>query len=422
MKKIFSIALAATLLAAGCQKTEVIGLDDSKTGPAMTFSTEMKKITKVAEDPTRDATLHTQGFYLWAYADFTEAQMENITNVDKESTDDHLLIYDNMYKMHVTHKEEGGWDTDKEYYWPGTEKYLRFYAVSSNKLVDPKNTSAYIDPFTSVSIDHKTDDALSSLAVKDFYVDVANPVGDLMVADIVKQEQTKKAVELTFHHALSKVEFLFNTTQSTEHIVYVQKVTIDGMEYKGTLKVTSALEQSSTSGGEATVSQTESTTNPIVADVDFDWDLAYADATEANKKETDLKSFEMTWEDENHTITFQEGTVVDWIKNTGTNNSVTYEYNKQYGMQLKYKQTVAEITPAFTWLMLPQSVDGKTVEIIYLINNRQFKAIFPLKKDSVEEWTDNQYIRYIVTLAPNLITFSASSTDWDNATDVNHQN
>ena len=95
MKKIFSIALAATLLAAGCQKTEVIGLDDSKTGPAMTFSTEMKKITKVVEDATRDATLHTQGFYLWAYADFTEAQMENSTNVGND------LIYDNINKLHA---------------------------------------------------------------------------------------------------------------------------------------------------------------------------------------------------------------------------------------------------------------------------------------------------------------------------------
>ena len=43
MKKIFFVALAATLLAASCQKTEVI---NPVGGPVMSFNTGMGKITK----------------------------------------------------------------------------------------------------------------------------------------------------------------------------------------------------------------------------------------------------------------------------------------------------------------------------------------------------------------------------------------
>ena len=67
MKKILFAAFAASLLAASCQKTEVY--QPTTTGPEMTFSTEMKKITKA--DPSAsavgDANLQAQGFNVWAY-------------------------------------------------------------------------------------------------------------------------------------------------------------------------------------------------------------------------------------------------------------------------------------------------------------------------------------------------------------------
>ena len=67
-----------------------------------------------------------------------------------------------------------------------------------------------------------------------------------------------------------------------------------------------------------------------------------------------------------------------------------------------------------TWLMIPQEIKGKTVTITYLINDRQFKAIFPLSIETdLEDWVENQYIKYNVTLSPNKITFTADVTDWD---------
>jgi hypothetical protein len=67
-----------------------------------------------------------------------------------------------------------------------------------------------------------------------------------------------------------------------------------------------------------------------------------------------------------------------------------------------------------TWLMIPQSVEGKKVEITYLINERQFKSVFALDANLTDnKWDDNQYIRYTVTLAPNIIKFVPEVDGWD---------
>jgi hypothetical protein len=62
--------------------------------------------------------------------------------------------------------------------------------------------------------------------------------------------------------------------------------------------------------------------------------------------------------------------------------------------------------------MLPQSIEGKKVEITYLINERKFTSIFPLETAALKAWEDNQYVKYTITLAPNLISFNPSVEDW----------
>ena len=115
MKKILFTAFAATLFAASCQKTEIVGTTPVN-GPAMTFSTEMKKITKA--DPTADAeedeNLHAQGFYVWAYADF---DVTNASNVDKTTNSETYLIYDIMNGMKLTYSNSN-WSAPEnmEYY------------------------------------------------------------------------------------------------------------------------------------------------------------------------------------------------------------------------------------------------------------------------------------------------------------------
>ena len=67
MKKILFVAFAATLLAAGCQKTEII----NRVGDRIGFSTQLDKITKSVgtADAANDGeeNLLAQDFRVWAY-------------------------------------------------------------------------------------------------------------------------------------------------------------------------------------------------------------------------------------------------------------------------------------------------------------------------------------------------------------------
>jgi hypothetical protein len=459
MKKIFSIALAATLLAAGCQKTEVIGLDDSKTGPAMTFSTEMKKITKGTDDATTggntdgnqgtttptdgDLNLQKQGFNIWAYADFSAEDLENSTNVDKTSTDDRKLIYDGMYNLHVSYdKDKLAWDPGKEYYWPGQGKNLKFFAVSAPMSGNALPCTVEIESGIEKA-EGETDAPTPSMTITGFTVPngdpnvtsgAQGPNVDLMVADFRKQnqEQNQKVVALNFRHTLSKVEFVFktnespykegNTTEFKDNAtkVFVQKIEVKDLYDQGTLTV---------SPSAATASSTTSTDNAVVTPVQSAWTaLSYSTSNST-------KTFSAIYKDvdSNFPTSYQDAN-----GNTHTTSATT---NDNKALLL----TTAEKTFA-TWLMIPQAIkvdevkaqDGtitsgavdRIVEITYVINGRQFVSKFSLggrKSDNVYQvpsWGVNQYIKYTINLSPNLITFEAVTDDWNpnTGTNVEHQN
>ena len=103
MKKIFFVAIAATLLAAGCQKTEVI---NQYVGDSMTFSAGMGKLTKV-DDPALTDTpeLQQQGFKTWVYA----AYADPVNGIAVGN------VHDKMSGIDVTYKG-GAWCTSEEYF------------------------------------------------------------------------------------------------------------------------------------------------------------------------------------------------------------------------------------------------------------------------------------------------------------------
>ena len=67
MKKIFYVAISATLLAAGCQKTEIL---NQPVGEDLTFSAQMGKLTKA--DATVTDELKTQKIDVWAIAAYED--------------------------------------------------------------------------------------------------------------------------------------------------------------------------------------------------------------------------------------------------------------------------------------------------------------------------------------------------------------
>ena len=387
MKKILFAAFAATLLAAGCQKTEVY--QPANSGEKMTFSTEMKKITKA--DPSAaalgNANLEAQGFNVWAYADY---DVTNSTNVGTVGV--YQGIYDGIADLHVTYDDAdltdnnpGWWNPGKEYYWPGADKNLRFYAVSAATNTDKKlKYTVNINPVCPNNTQlEPTVTPEYELQVVDFVVSPQSPNEDLMVADFETQNQTNKTVNLDFNHTLAKVEFLFKTAtseknESKQPKVYVQKIKVDGMSTKGTLKVNSS----------------NSTESPALM---FDWSL--------NTEIANILEFTTT--SQANDITLDSNESMDWLEDAN--------YSEQKGLKLVPTVGDGPEVPAVTfatWLMLPQSLTSKFVEIIYVINNRQFMAKFPLEATSLTGWGVNSYTKYTVSLLPNLISFTATSRPW----------
>lgn len=388
MKKIFFVALAATLLAASCQKTEIINPVNPTGQPALSFTTVMKKLTKAVGTADADgegmANLKAQDFRVWAYADYEDP------NTDKTELD---KIYDGMSNLNIAYTEQtvttgeegsqttttvGSWAPAKEYYWPGKDKNLRFFAVSGVNLgVDLSETTVvvpYIERTAAVEDNPNTTEVNEAaeatvamkLEVKNFVVDHSKPNADLMVADFVCQNQTTKEVALKFRHALSKVEFLFNTLANSDATVYVQSLSVEKVLTTSTLTVT---ENSDANADTPTV---------------FSW------AT---------PTVEQTFKD-------------DYSK-TASVPTETERLDESVELDNTALELIPEAKNFCTWLVMPQSISSLQVKVTYVIGTRQFESIFPLGTEALTAWGANQYVRYTITLAPNKISFNPSVEEWD---------
>ena len=394
MKKILFVAISATLLAAGCQKTEIINPVSPNGEPAMSFSTGMTKLTKAnTPDAANDGmtNLQEQNFKVWAYCAYDDPNTgDNETNT----------VYDEMEGLDVTYtpaadQKPASWGTAKQYFWPGKDKELQFFAVSS------LNSNGSVTP---------TMGATPSLSIADFTVSPDSPNTDLMVADIVQQHQGDKEVNLLFHHALSKIEFVFKTSATDDITVFVQSLKVAGLTTNGTLNVTPKAPETPTppATGEGNENEDENDTpatieepahSGVVTEVSFAWAAATTPATAEFKDDYTTEPTDLPVEDN-----------VDKLEG-----------------ETPYDETALKLTGAdqtfATWLMVPQSVADKKIEVIYLINNRQFKSIFALDQSLTDKsWGPNQYIKYTINLSPNLISFNPTVQPWDNPTDVSDQN
>jgi energy-coupling factor transporter ATP-binding protein EcfA2 len=205
------------------------------------------------------------------------------------------------------------------------------------------------------------------LEVKDFVVNHSAPNADLMVADFVHQNQDKKEVELKFRHALSKVEFLFNTLKDSDATVYVQSLKVEKVLTKSTLTVTEN-------------TGTDKATKPIL--------FAWATPT-------------------------VEQTFVDDYDKTAAVPVDTEKLDANAELDVKALMLTETATNFCTWLVMPQPITNLQVKITYVIGKRQFESIFPLSATNITAWGANQYVRYTITLAPNKISFNPSVEDWD---------
>ena len=369
MKKIFFVAIAATLLAAGCQKTEVLNQVVPVGEPSMTFAPEMGKLTKAASEAGL-ATLKAQDFRLWAY------YVAEDPNRGAKADD----VYDGMYNISVSDNAAGVWETAIAHFWPGEKKELKFFAVSADEATlgaEKSNAKVSVTPAT------------NTLTITDFVVDAGTPDTDLMIADYEKAHQDSytgleaKTAKLNFRHALAKVEFLFKNDMAetdTENKVIVQHMYVDGIATTGTVSVAEQKDK-------LTFDAWTDTGVPARFNGDF---KAKTPVVLPSYSDADNKT-----------------------QYTGAVGSENYT-EVPTGFEM-------ELTTGFqtytTWLVIPQSVGtaadaSLNVVIAYLIGNRQFVATFPLYRQNVDKWLPNQYIKYNVSLSPNIIGFTPSVEDW----------
>lgn len=369
MKRILFVAFATTLLAASCSKTEVINPEGNQIG----FSTKMAKLTKASGDAADAesvglANLQAQDFRIWAYADFEDPYTNELELDD---------IYDGMEGLNIAYnKDTDKWAPAIDYYWPGKDKALRFFAVSGEQS---STVSVAINRTTTGEGASAVTTVAPTVTISDYVVNHENPNTDLMIADFVLQDQddvigerSKGVVALSFHHALTKVEFLFKTnTTASDGAVYVQSVTVEGLNTKSTLVV----DDEGASLAEKFVWGTRSVPEPFTDD---------------------------------YTST-GEGFPTSLLH---INETVEKEPTDKTAMLLD-----GDAKPFCTWLALPQNIEANKVKIVYVIGTRQFERSFELSNGNLNEWGVNQYVRYTVTLTPNKIAFDSSVEDWSK-TDV----
>ena len=398
MKRIFFVALGATLLAAGCQKTEII---NPVNGNVMTFSTNMSKLTKAGQqdaEKTGEVNLQEQNFRVWAYGAY-----EDENTIAEEMN----KIYDGIENLDVTYTPAqdpipASWGTVKEYFWPGVGKELKFFAVSDGKTAATSKVTIGTD--------------INSLTVADFEVTPNSYNNDLMVADFVKQHQGDKVVDLKFHHALSKIQFVFKTVSTGDATVYVQDLVVKDLETKGTLTVTPATPATPETPVDPNTPETQAEGDgetPAyvgeVTSVAFAWDVTTASVQ---------AKFADDWTTAVVTTEGLEGYDADFPAKIDDVDATDADK-----VAMKVTATGNNSQVFTTWLMLPQSIEGKKVEITYLINERKFTSIFPLETTSLKAWEDNQYVKYTITLAPNVISFNPSVEEWKTPADnVEYQN
>lgn len=368
MKKIFIISASAIFLAVGCQKTEII---NPTSGDTITFSASLNKITKAANDSGTD-NLKAQDFHIWAYT----AEDNPNTNEKNEANAE----YDGMVGLKFEYIGDK-WvpETKKDYYWPGEGKHLKFFAISGHTGAGVKTD---VEPTIDDDEAKANDGGLeyASIKITDFAITDQNYHTDLLVADFIKQHQKQngRVVKPEFHHALSKVQFCFKTIAEPGANIFVESLYVDELEAKGNLNVTYA----------STAASNENA--PEVAKVKFEWNTAAA-AVAPNQKFTD--DYKTVYE--------------------GTDFPAKIEDVSTDSHDKKVMPLTTTAEPFTTWLMLPQTVVGKKVVITYLVNERRFTATLALDKDStVQEWVENQFVRYTVTLAPTKVLFNATTMPW----------
>lgn len=412
MKKILFMAASAVLLVAGCQKTEI----QNETLTPIGFNTHMGKLTKApdAENAEVKANLIEQNFHVWAYF-----ATENDLNYKAGELYLDNIVVSNDNKDGIT------WTTGETYYWPGKDKELEIYAISSYA---DDYTLAYTGSGDSKTCNIGIDYTAKKVTVTDFVAD-ANADNDLMIAPMIKQDQDDaKYIEPSFEHALTKVVLRFR--EKGESVVHVRSAKTSAINSKATLVVTNTLPDPVAEG------------DPVVCSTAWDWTgestpmeyLAECKIPTVQVKDltTDERDPEVFYDavllkeavPGASVTTYKDDAGIDipenerqqvgenWYKTSDVNGGVPVE--GAVPLTVTTETTVADdgFIIYGCWLLIPQdSIAGYYLDVEYIVDGMLIQQRFNLDK-GITSWGRNQQITYNVTISPDYIEFEPDVDEW----------
>lgn len=413
MKKILFMAVSAVLLVAGCQKTEI----QNKALTPIGFNTHMGKLTKApdAENAEVKTNLIEQNFHVWAYF-----ATENDLNYGAGELYLDNIVVSNDNKDGIT------WTTGETYYWPGKDKELDIYAISSY-------AEDYTLAYTTGQSDEKTCNVAinytdKTVTVTDFVAD-ANADNDLMIAPMIKQDQDDaKYIEPSFEHALTKVVLRFR--EKGESVVHVRSAKTSAINSKATLVVTNTLPDPLPVG------------DPVVCSAAWDWTgestpmVYHAQCKNPTVQVKDVTTAEgdpevfyeavllseavpgasvTTYKDaEGNEIPDNQRQEVDgqWYKTSELNDGTPID--GAVPLTVTTEATVADdgFIIYGCWLLIPQDdITGYYLDVEYIVDGMLIQQRFNLDK-GISSWGRNQQITYNVTISPDYIEFEPDVDEW----------
>ena len=413
MKKILFMAASSVLLVAGCQKTEI----QNETLTPIGFNTHMGKLTKApdAENAEVKANLIEQNFHVWAYF-----ATENDLNYKAGELYLVNIVVSNDNKDGIT------WTTGETYYWPGKDKELDIYAISSYA---EDYTLAYTVEDDSKTCNVAIDYTAHKVTVTDFVAD-ADADNDLMIAPMIKQDQDDaKYIEPRFEHALTKVVLRFR--EKGESVVHVRSAKTSPIKSKATLVVTNTLPDPVAVG------------DPVVCSAEWKWTSEPTTTTEylAQCKLPTVQVKDVTTAEGDQEVFYDAvllkeavpGASVTTYKDANGNDipeNNRQEVDGQWYMKsdlndgtpvagaapltVTTEQTVADdgFIIYGCWLLIPQDdITGYYLDVEYIVDGMLIQQRFNLDK-GITSWGRNQQITYNVTISPDYIEFEPDVDEW----------
>lgn len=368
MKKYFAIAAAAALVLAGCAKVENFSKENDSQR-AINFSNYAPKALAKA-----DAANYAASTSLIVDADF-DVWAWYVANGDSFDGSQDTKYFSNWYT--VSYKGDGAGTSgennlypDGARYWPtgDTPDKLSFFAYY------PSNAGTITAPATGLGAFSFTAEAAAADQV------------DFMVADVVKDQvygatnatvgETKKGtVNLTFKHQLTKVQVKFKTTQAivddAKTDIKVQSASFGNIVKSGTL----------TSSYNGTATSTAWSDNAYVDD-----DAKLASYTIPVNASTALTATATNYGDDETGIFL----LVPQTMLANTNEKAQY------------------IT--VTWNVITDGITTTNTKKIYLDD-----CVTTDGGDTAAniDWDKNNFVTYVITIAPNQILFTGAAEEWD---------